>query len=62
MRDPQPENIAGAKTQKHVIKHQINWSHVAVAVVALVVIWKVAPVFASDDEEKDQGEAFGTEV
>jgi hypothetical protein len=62
MRDPHPENIGGSKVQKHVFEHSMNWGHIALAVAVLVVVWKVAPVLASDDEEKDQDLAFGTEV
>lgn len=41
MNDPAPENITGEK--RHIFKHQINWSHVAIAAVLLVVAWRVLP-------------------
>jgi hypothetical protein len=43
MADPAPENIDGSKNVSHIFEHQmqhrVNWSHVALAVVALIVAY-----------------------
>lgn len=43
MADPAPENIDGQKVVSHTFDHQmihqVNWSHVALAVVALIVVY-----------------------
>ena len=43
MADPTPENIDGSKTVSHIfehqIRHQVNWSHVALAVAGLAVVY-----------------------
>jgi hypothetical protein len=62
VRDPDPENIAGEKVQKHVFKHEIQWGYVALAVVAVAVVWKVGPSLLSDSEPKDEDPPLGTEV
>lgn len=49
MRDPKPANISGSK--QHVFKHQINWSHVALAVVLLVAISQLSDVLGGKDED-----------
>ena len=51
MRDPKPENITGEKTQQHVFKHQINWSHAAIAVAILVLSYVI---YTSHRDEEDQ--------
>jgi hypothetical protein len=55
MRDPQPENIAGEKVQRHVFKHEVNWGYVALALVGLLVVLKLSSAIAnSDDEDEDE--------
>jgi hypothetical protein len=43
MADPSPSNIDGSKTVSHTfehqIRHQVNWSHVALAVAGLAVVY-----------------------
>ena len=54
MKDPAPSNISGQKQVVHSVEHQINWSHVAAAVVVLVVAWRFGPALArssSPDED-----------
>ena len=52
MQDPVPENISGQKVQRHVFKHEIQWGYVALALVLVLVVWKVGPLLVggSDDE------------
>jgi hypothetical protein len=54
MEDPLPENIDGEKQVVHTVSHQINWSHLAAAVVVLIVAWRFGPALArssSPDED-----------
>ena len=56
---PAPENVDGRLVEthefSHVVEHRVNWSHVLLAVVVLVAIFKLAPAAAevADSEERD---------
>ena len=50
MEDPLPENIDGSKRVVHTVNHNVNWSHVALAIVALVVLAKIGPVVSSRND------------
>lgn len=54
MNDPTPENITGEKRVSHVVKHQINWGYVAVAVAALIVLVYVDPLGKNQDSDGRQ--------
>lgn len=45
---PAPENVDGQVIESHEfshsVEHQVNWSHVLLAAVVLLVIWRLAPV------------------
>jgi hypothetical protein len=55
MEDPLPANIEGEKRVVHSVEHRVNWGYVAAAVVALVVLLKVAPALA------DRNDSAGSE-
>lgn len=58
MEDPLPENIAGEKRVVHTVEHRVNWGYVALAVVALVLLVKVAPAVARSAEQDDGEPTF----
>ena len=45
---PAPENVEGQKVESHefshAVEHKVNWSHVLLAGVVLITVWKLAPV------------------
>lgn len=55
MRDPLPENMAGQKVETHEFSHQVehsvNWGHVVLAVVALLLAWRLGLLERGNDEE-----------
>lgn len=53
MQDPDPENIAGRKVQKHSFEHSIRWDYVLLAVAAIYVTWKVSSRLSSSSEDGD---------
>jgi hypothetical protein len=57
MADPAPENIDGRKIVSHSFEHQmvhqVNWSHVALAVLGLVVIYVLLGRRGDGDLEDD---------
>ena len=54
MEDPLPENIDGEKQVVHTVSHQINWSHVAAAVVVLIVAWRFGPALSSSSSRDEE--------
>jgi len=54
MNDPAPENIEGQKRVVHSVEHSINWGHVAVAIVALVVALKIGPALRRSSSRDDE--------
>lgn len=44
---PQPENIDGRVVESHEfahsVEHQVNWSHVLLAIVLVIAIFKLGP-------------------
>lgn len=48
---PQPENIDGRVVESHEfahsVEHQVNWSHVLLAVVLVIAIFKLGPAVAN---------------
>lgn len=55
MQDPEPSNIHGSKT--HTVEHHIRWDYVVIAVVAVLVLWKIGLLFNQINDDSD-----GTEV
>jgi len=49
MRDPKAENITGSK--QHVFKHEINWSHVFIGLVALLALYQFGDLALGKNEE-----------
>jgi hypothetical protein len=56
MEDPLPENIDGSVRVSHAVEHQINWSHVAAAVVVLIVAWRFGPALSRSSSSSSPGE------
>lgn len=56
MQDPTPENITGQKVQRHVFKHEIQWGYVALALVLVLVLWKVGPLLVDGSDDDEAGE------
>ena len=60
---PDPENIEGKLVESHEfahsVEHQVNWSHVLLAVVVLVAIYKLGPAISEavsgEDQERRRG-------
>lgn len=52
MRDPSPENITGKKV--HVVNHEINWGHAALAIAAIFVVWQLSGWVGGNDEEASE--------
>ena len=48
---PQPENIDGRVVESHEfthsVEHQVNWSHVLLAVVLVIAIFRLGPAVAN---------------
>jgi hypothetical protein len=61
MADPSPENIEGQKVVSHSFDHQmvhqVNWSHVALAVVALIVVYVLFIQGDGADEDSEESPA-----
>jgi len=53
-----PENVSGEIVESHQfshsVQHQVNWSHVLFALVALVTLWKLGPAAARWAEDEDR--------
>jgi hypothetical protein len=49
MKDPHPSKISGEKVQRHIVKWNVNVSQVALAIVALVLLWKLSGMLGSSD-------------
>ena len=47
---PTPENVEGQVVRsheyRHSLEHKVNWSHVLLAGVVLITVWKLTPVAA----------------
>jgi len=59
---PAPENVEGRLVESHEfvhsVEHQVNWSHVLLAMVVLVAIFKLGPAVtnvSSGSQERDRG-------
>lgn len=51
--DPAPDNISGEKRVVHSVEHSINWGHLALAIVALVVALKIGPALRRSSQEDE---------
>jgi hypothetical protein len=53
-----PENVSGEIVESHQfshsVQHQVNWSHFLVALVVVVVVWKLGPAAAQWAEDKNR--------
>lgn len=54
MQDPEPSNIHGSKT--HTVEHHIRWDYVVIAVVAVLVLWKIGLLFNQINDDSDETE------
>jgi hypothetical protein len=65
MADPAPENIDGSKNVSHIFEHQmqhrVNWSHVALAVVALIVVYVLFIRDGGEIEDDEDGVGSSTQ-
>jgi len=65
MADPAPENIDGSKNVSHIFEHQmqhrVNWSHVALAVVALIVVYVLFIRDGGEIEDDEDGMGSSTQ-
>jgi hypothetical protein len=65
MADPAPENIDGSKNVSHIFEHQmqhrVNWSHVALAVVALIVVYVLFIRGGGEIEDDEDGAGSSTQ-
>ena len=65
MADPAPENIDGSKNVSHIFEHQmqhrVNWSHVALAVVALIVVYVLFVRDGGEIEDDEDGVGSSTQ-
>jgi hypothetical protein len=65
MADPAPENIDGSKNVSHIFEHQmqhrVNWSHVALAFVALIVVYVLFIRDGGEIEDDEDGVGSSTQ-
>jgi len=65
MEDPAPENIDGSKNVSHIfehrVQHRVNWSHVALAVVALIVVYVLFIRGGGEIEDDEDGAGSSTQ-
>jgi len=61
MRDPNPENISGSKVQKHEFKHVVNWGHVTLGLV-LILLLVLAARYVSTEGGRTAGFVFEQEA
>lgn len=52
MRDPPIDNIHGSKA--HTVEHHIRWDYVVIAVVAVLVLWKIGLLFNQINGDSDK--------
>lgn len=51
MKDPLPENISGEKQVQHVVKHSVDWGHVALGIAAIYAMWKLGGLLQAESDE-----------
>lgn len=54
--EPDPSNVTGEVVHRHAFEHRVNWGHVALALAAVLVAWRVFSV-ASDGSDVRSGRA-----
>jgi len=53
---PNAENVTGKVVERHEfqhrVAHEVNWSHVGVMILLLLIVWKLSSTFSADEDER----------